>query len=80
MAKGGKKEPLKAEKKTINFAFASVVSINNITKGDKLSKSNIWVKRPASGYFSANDYSKLLGKKAKRNIKKDEQLKRKDIF
>ena len=80
MAKGGKKTPLKEERKTINFAFASIIALKNIKKGEKLNIENIWVKRPAGGDFSARDFYKVMGKKALRNIKADEQLKKKDIF
>ena len=38
LARGGKKAPLKEEQKTINFAFPSVVSLENIYPGTKLSK------------------------------------------
>ena len=80
LAKGGKKTPLKEEIKTINFAFASIIALKNIKKGEKLNIENIWVKRPAGGDFSARDFYKVMGKKALRNIKADEQLKKKDIF
>ena len=75
-----KKTPLKEEIKTINFAFASIIALKNIKKGEKLNIENIWVKRPAGGDFSARDFYKVIGKKALRNIKADEQLKKKDIF
>ena len=77
--RGGSKKPSKEEKVTIDFAFASVVSIKSIKKGDVLSKSNIWVKRPGTGDFLAEDYEKLLGKKALNNIEKDSQIKKVDI-
>jgi N-acetylneuraminate synthase len=48
-ARDGEKAPLIEEKKTIAFAFASIVSIRNIKKGEKLSRDNIWVKRPSGG-------------------------------
>ncbi len=73
---GGKKTILKEEIKTANFAYASVVSIKNISKGEKFTKDNIWVKRPGTGEIKAEDYKKILGKKAKTTIKKDTQLNR----
>lgn len=73
-ALGGKKQILEEERQTINFAYACVVAIQDINKGDKLSKKNIWVKRPGTGEIKAEHFSKLLGKKAKRNIKKDAQI------
>ncbi len=75
-SKPGKKMGLKEEKKTINFAFASVVSVKNIFPGEKLSRDNIWVKRPGLGDFLAKDYKKLIGKKAKTKIKKDSFIKK----
>ena len=63
------KKPLKEEKKTIDFAFASVVSIKNILPGEKLNKLNIWVKRPGKGDFLAKDYDNLIGKISKKRIK-----------
>lgn len=74
-ALGGKKTILKEEKPTIDFAYACVVTIKNINKGEYFTKDNIWVKRPGTGEIKAKDYYKVLNKKAKKNIKKDAQLK-----
>jgi len=79
LQRGGKKNLLKEEQVTRNFAFASVVSMKDISKGEKLSKNNIWIKRPGTGYFSAEDYKKLLGKKVNKRIKKNYQIKKNDI-
>ena len=67
------------EKKTAKFAFASVVSIKNIKKYEKLSKNNIWVKRPGTGDFLAEKYKYLIGKKVTNNIKSGQFIKKKDI-
>ena len=75
MALGGKKTILKEEKPTIDFAYACVVSIRDIKKGEKFTKGNIWVKRPGTGEIKAIDFKKVLGKKAKRNIPIDVQIK-----
>ena len=42
----GGKNIIKEEKVTSNFAFATVVAIKNIKKGEKLNLNNVWVKRP----------------------------------
>tara|TARA_B110000438_G_C15811966_1_gene650057 strand:+ start:574 stop:1611 length:1038 start_codon:yes stop_codon:yes gene_type:complete len=76
---GGKKNILKEEQPTIEFAYACVVSIKNIKKGDKFSKDNIWVKRPGTGQIKAKEYSKIIGKKAKQDILSDRQLTKLDI-
>ena len=76
---GNKKEISKIEKKTANFAFSSVVSIKEIRKGEKLTKKNIWVKRPGKGNFPAKKYKLLLGKISKKMIKKGNYIKFRDI-
>tara|TARA_Y100000389_G_scaffold197899_1_gene233396 strand:- start:18886 stop:19923 length:1038 start_codon:yes stop_codon:yes gene_type:complete len=68
------------EKKTIDFAYSSVVSTTNIKKGEKFTKKNIWVKRPGLGDFLAKDYNKLLGKVAKLNISANRYIKKKDFY
>ena len=76
----GEKKPVKEEISTMKFAFASVVSIKDIKKGDKLSYKNIWVKRPGTGDFLAKEFTKLIGKTTKRNIKSNIQIKKKDLI
>ena len=71
---GGTKGPAEEEQVTIDFAFATVCSIKNITKGEALSMDNIWVKRPGTGPILAEHFNSILGKKAKRDIQNDEQL------
>jgi N-acetylneuraminate synthase len=78
-ARGGSKGSIKAEAPTMAFAFASVVTINEIKEGEKFSEENIWVKRPGTGDFLAIDYDKILGKTAKSNIPKGCQLKKSDV-
>ncbi len=74
LMRGGKKEPAKEEQVTIDFAFATVVSIQSIKKGETLSKENLWVKRPGTGEILAESYNELLGKVALRDIENDEHL------
>lgn len=69
-------KPILKEKKTANFAFASVVSNSDIKKGEILNKSNIWVRRPGTGDYSAEKYYSLLGKKIKKNVKNNTQIKK----
>ena len=74
-ALGGKKEILLEEQPTINFAYACVVAIRDIEKGEVFSEKNIWVKRPGTGEIKAADYYELLGKKATMDICDNTQLK-----
>ena len=75
----GDKESLKEEQVTRNFAFSSVVSIKEIKKGEKFSLKNLWVKRPGTGYLSSDKLNKIIGKKAKRTILKNYQIKKNDF-
>ena len=79
LARGGLKIPLREEKKTINFAFPSVVSLEDIYPGTRLSKHNIFLKRPGGGDFGIKDLDSLYGKIVKKFTKKNTQLKKKNL-
>jgi len=72
---GGTKNILEPEMKTAEFAYACVVTTREVKKGDFLSEDNIWVKRPGTGEIKAEQYDKIINKKASIDIKKDTQLK-----
>ncbi len=73
-ARGGKKDILEDEKPVIDFAYACVVAIKDIHKGEALSLDNIWVKRPGTGEIFAKDFENVLGKIATVNISENTQL------
>ena len=77
--RGGKKEAAKEEQVTIDFAFATVVSIKNIKKGEAFTRDNIWVKRPGTGEIAAEDYQNILGKVSLVDIKCDKHIKWSEI-
>ena len=79
LMRGGRKEATKEEQVTIDFAFATVVTIKPIKKGEKLTKENIWVKRPGTGDIKADSYNDILGKILNKNIDNDEHLSWNDI-
>lgn len=79
LMRGGKKEAAKEEQVTIDFAFATVVTIKPIKKGEKLTKENIWVKRPGTGQIKAEHYNALLGKTINKDIDSDEHIDWSDI-
>lgn len=78
--RGGKKEAARAEQVTIDFAFATVVTIKPVRKGEKLTKENIWVKRPGTGEIKAGSYNEILGKEFNKDIGNDEHISWKDIM
>jgi len=69
-------KPISREKKTANFAFASVVANEDLEKGTILNKNNIWVRRPGNGDFKAEEYYSLIGKKIKAKVKRNTQIKK----
>ena len=69
-------KPIPRERKTANFAFASVVANEDLEKGTILNKNNIWVRRPGNGDFTAEKYYSLIGKKLKFKVKKNTQIKK----
>lgn len=71
---GGRKKPLAEEQVTMDFAFATVVAIKDIEKGEILSEKNIWVKRPGIGKIPAEKFKSLIGKKANQSIKNGTHL------
>ena len=73
---GGRKEAAAEEQVTIDFAFATVVSIRPIRAGEAFTRENLWVKRPGKGGIPAEEYEGILGKKAAKDIENDTQLTR----
>jgi len=73
-ALGGTKSILPEEQPTIDFAYACVVTIRDVPAGKTLTAEDIWVKRPGTGEIKAVDYESLLGRKVKRAIPANSQL------
>ncbi len=76
LMRGGTKGALPEEQVTIDFAFATVVTIAPVKKGEVFTKENIWVKRPGTGEIPAREYENVLGKKAAEDIAVDMQITR----
>lgn len=77
--RGGSKEAAKEEQVTIDFAFASICTIQPVKKGEVFTLENIWVKRPGKGGILAEEYSNVLGKIASRDLEQDVQVSYEDI-
>jgi len=78
-ARGGGKTILVEEQPVIDFAYATVVTIRPVAKGEALSRENIWVKRPGTGPIKARDYDSLLGRTAARSLPADVHVSPDDI-
>ncbi len=71
------KKPAKSEKQYIPLVRKSIVSEKDIFCGEIFTKSNISIKRPGTG-IAPRYFDKILGKKAKRDIKRDRLLLKND--
>lgn len=78
--RGGEKKSLDEEQVTIDFAYATVVAIKDIKKGDEFSEENIWVKRPGTGEIVAEYFEQCVGQKANRDILCGEHLQKRDVI
>jgi len=79
LARGGNKGILPEEKPVIDFAYASVVTIRPVARGEAFSLDNVWVKRPGTGPLLAADLNRVLGKKAARDLPADVQVNPADV-
>ena len=75
---GGTKGPAKEEQVTIDFAFATVVTIAPVKAGEPFTMQNLWVKRPGTGDILAEKFESILGKRARRDIPADTHLAERD--
>ena len=76
---GGTKGPAKEEQVTIDFAFATVVTIAPVRSGEPFTMQNLWVKRPGTGPIPAERFESILGKRASRDIPADTHLAEDDV-
>lgn len=76
---GGIKGRLKEEQVTMDFAFATVVTIQPIKSGESFTRQNLWVKRPGTGAIPAERYEEVLGRPSKRDIPADTHLTADDV-
>lgn len=78
-ARGGRKTILPEEKPVIDFAYATVVSIAPIRKGEPFTRANTWVKRPGVGPIKADRLERVLGKRATRDIPAEVHIAPRDV-
>jgi N-acetylneuraminate synthase len=76
---GGTKGPAKEEQVTIDFAFATVVTIAPVKAGEAFTMQNLWVKRPGTGEILAERFESILGKTATRDLPADTHLTPRDF-
>jgi sialic acid synthase SpsE len=77
--RGGTKEAAAEERVTMDFAFATVVTIAAVRAGETFTVENLWVKRPGTGSIPAERFEQILGRKAVRDVAPDTHLSLDDI-
>ena len=71
----GIKKITKSEKKNLNYIRKSIYAKKDIRKNERFSEENIICKRPLVKGVKSEDFYKILFKKSKFNIKKDNPIK-----
>ena len=79
LMRGGTKGPAAEEQVTMDFAFATLVTIAPIRAGEAFTDQNLWAKRPGTGAVPAERFEEILGKTARRNIERDTHLSVDDV-
>jgi sialic acid synthase SpsE len=78
-ALGGSKDILADEQPTIDFAYASVVTLRDVAAGEAFSTENVWVKRPGTGEILAPDYQRVVTGRARVALPAGHQLRWADV-
>ena len=79
MRGGTKNVLLEEEQVTRNFAFSTVVTIKNVSKGEIFTRDNVWVKRPGIGEIPASQFESVLGRIANSDLPYGSHLNFSDI-
>jgi sialic acid synthase SpsE len=79
LMRGGEKKAATEEQVTIDFAFATIVTIAAVKKGELFTKDNLWVKRPGTGELLAEHFDSILNRKAQVDVPVDKHLSWSDI-
>lgn len=79
LERGGRKGPAPEEQVTMDFAFATVVTIRPVRAGEPFTDKNLWVKRPGTGSIPAERYDELLGRVARRDLEVDVHVSMDDV-
>lgn len=74
------KQRTKAEDDVYLFARATVVADRDLMGGHIISESDIWARRPGNGEIGVEHFYSLIGKKLKKSIKRNTQIKWSDII
>lgn len=69
-----------AEEGVYKFARSSIVADRELKKDHVIKENDIWARRPGTGEIAGFDFDKVIGKRLKRNVFFNEQLKWQDFY
>jgi sialic acid synthase SpsE len=67
------------EASVYEFARSSIVADRDLRRGDILTTSDIWARRPGTGEIPGYEFDEVVGKKLTRNLPKNTQLRWQDL-
>ena len=73
------KQRTEAEEPVYRFARASVVADRDLPEGHVIAEADIWARRPGSGEIAGYDFDKVIGKRLKRAVTRNTQLRWGDL-
>jgi N-acetylneuraminate synthase len=73
------KERTAPEEDVYRFARGSVVADRDLAEGHVIGEEDIWARRPGSGEIPAYDFDKVVGRRLRRAVRRNEQLKWSDL-
>ena len=75
---GSEKKVQDKERPIRNWAYRSVVAVNDIEKGTILREEHICTKRPGTG-IPSSEYKKIIGKEIKQKVHKNAMIMENDF-
>lgn len=75
----GIKKPFASEKVMAEMVRRSIITLTDISKGSKFTEDNLTIKRPEKGGLLPKLWDEIIGKTAKRDVRKDTQVKTDDF-
>ncbi len=74
------KQRTQPEESVYRFARGSIVADQDLIAGQQISERDIWARRPGNGEIPADQYDMLLGRRLRRSIPRNSQLKWSDLY
>ena len=74
MAANNDKKRTGPEEDVYRFARASVVADANLPAGHVITEADIWARRPGSGEIAGYEFDKVVGRRLKVAVKRNQQL------